>query len=74
MWASGPVAEAAERHGAWIAAEVLAVDWQVNPDENPWTTIAMQARINPLACTLWSRCSMGLSRVCGRSASRSRTT
>ena len=35
LWATGPVAEAAERHGAWIAAEVLAIDWQVNPDENP---------------------------------------
>ena len=35
LWAEGPVAEAAERHGAWIAGEVLAVDWQVNPDEQP---------------------------------------
>jgi isoleucyl-tRNA synthetase len=35
LWATGPVAEAAERHGTWIAGEVLAVDWQVNPDDNP---------------------------------------
>jgi isoleucyl-tRNA synthetase len=35
LWAGGPVAEAAERHGAWIAGEVLAVSWQVNPDANP---------------------------------------
>jgi isoleucyl-tRNA synthetase len=35
LWADGPVAEAAERHGAWIAGEVLAVGWQVNPDTNP---------------------------------------
>ena len=34
---TGPVAEAAERHGAWIAGEVLAVDWQVNPDEHART-------------------------------------
>ena len=33
--ATGPVAEAAERHGGWIAGEVLAVDWHVNPDDNP---------------------------------------
>ena len=33
LWASGLVAEAAERHGAWISGEVLAVSWQVNPDE-----------------------------------------
>jgi isoleucyl-tRNA synthetase len=35
LWADGPVAEAAERHGSWIAGEVLAVDWQVNPGESP---------------------------------------
>ncbi|MDQ1516217.1 MAG: isoleucyl-tRNA synthetase, partial [Actinomycetota bacterium] len=35
LWAEGPVAEAAARHGAWIAGEVLAVDWQVNPAESP---------------------------------------
>jgi isoleucyl-tRNA synthetase len=35
LWADGPVAEAAERHGAWIAGEVLAVGWQVNPAESP---------------------------------------
>jgi isoleucyl-tRNA synthetase len=35
LWADGPVAEAAERHGSWIAGEVLAVDWQVNPAESP---------------------------------------
>ena len=35
LWVDGPVAEAAERHGAWIAGEVLAVDWQVNPPEPP---------------------------------------
>jgi isoleucyl-tRNA synthetase len=35
LWADGPVAEAAERHGAWIAGEVLAVGWQVNPDTTP---------------------------------------
>jgi len=35
LWAEGPVAEAAERHGRWIAGEVLAVDWQVNPDGGP---------------------------------------
>jgi hypothetical protein len=29
------VAEATERHGAWIAGEVLAVAWQVNPGESP---------------------------------------
>ncbi len=33
LWADGPVAEAAERHGGWIAGEVLAVSWAVNPDE-----------------------------------------
>ena len=30
--ASGPVAEAARRHGAWIASEVLAVSWDVDDD------------------------------------------
>jgi isoleucyl-tRNA synthetase len=35
LWADGPVAEAAKRHGEWIAGEVLAVDWQVNPAESP---------------------------------------
>ncbi|HEU5448836.1 MAG TPA: DUF5915 domain-containing protein, partial [Acidimicrobiia bacterium] len=35
LWATGPLAEAAERHGAWIAGEVLAVSWQVNPDVDP---------------------------------------
>jgi isoleucyl-tRNA synthetase len=35
LWATGPLAEAAERHGAWIAGEVLAVSWQVNPDDGP---------------------------------------
>jgi isoleucyl-tRNA synthetase len=35
LWATGPLAEAAERHGAWIAGEVLAVSWQVNPAESP---------------------------------------
>ena len=35
LWATGPLAEAAERHGAWIAGEVLAVSWQVNPDGDP---------------------------------------
>jgi isoleucyl-tRNA synthetase len=34
LWADGPVAEAAGRHADWIAGEVLAVDWQVNPDES----------------------------------------
>jgi isoleucyl-tRNA synthetase len=29
LWADGPVAQAAEHHGTWIAGEVLAVDWQV---------------------------------------------
>ena len=29
------MAEAAQRHGEWIAGEVLAVDWQVNPPESP---------------------------------------
>jgi isoleucyl-tRNA synthetase len=33
LWANGLVAEAAERHGSWIAGEVLAVSWAVNPDE-----------------------------------------
>jgi isoleucyl-tRNA synthetase len=33
LWANGLVAEAAERHGSWIAGEVLAVSWVVNPDE-----------------------------------------
>jgi isoleucyl-tRNA synthetase len=35
LWADGLVAEAAERHGDWIAGEVLAVGWQVNPDDIP---------------------------------------
>ncbi|HVW31363.1 MAG TPA: DUF5915 domain-containing protein, partial [Acidimicrobiia bacterium] len=35
LWAEGPVGEAAERHGDWIAGEVLAVDWQANPDAGP---------------------------------------
>ncbi|HTC81091.1 MAG TPA: DUF5915 domain-containing protein, partial [Acidimicrobiia bacterium] len=35
LWANGLVAEAAQRHGEWIAGEVLAVDWQVNPPESP---------------------------------------
>jgi isoleucyl-tRNA synthetase len=35
LWATGPVGEAADRHGSWIGGEVLAVDWQVNPDDNP---------------------------------------
>ena len=39
LWAEGPVAEAAERHGAWIAGEVLAVDWQVNPPGQPDGTV-----------------------------------
>ena len=30
LWADGPVAEAAGRHGQWIAGEVLAVEWHVN--------------------------------------------
>ncbi|HET9770374.1 MAG TPA: isoleucine--tRNA ligase [Acidimicrobiia bacterium] len=33
--AAGPVLEAAKRHGDWIAGEVLAVDWQVNPAGSP---------------------------------------
>jgi isoleucyl-tRNA synthetase len=32
---SGLIVEAAKRHGDWIAGEVLAVDWQVNPAESP---------------------------------------
>jgi isoleucyl-tRNA synthetase len=35
LWADGPVADAAQRHGDWIAGEVLAVSWQVNPPESP---------------------------------------
>jgi isoleucyl-tRNA synthetase len=35
LWATGPLADAAERHGAWIAGEVLALSWQVNPDGGP---------------------------------------
>jgi isoleucyl-tRNA synthetase len=35
LWADGPVAEAADRHGPWIAGEVLAVGWQVNNGESP---------------------------------------
>ncbi|HEY3239846.1 MAG TPA: isoleucine--tRNA ligase [Acidimicrobiia bacterium] len=31
--ATGPVAQAAQRHGDWIAGEVLAVGWQVRPGE-----------------------------------------
>ncbi|HEV3362540.1 MAG TPA: isoleucine--tRNA ligase [Acidimicrobiia bacterium] len=34
LWAEGPVADAAKRHGDWISGEVLAVDWQVNPAES----------------------------------------
>jgi isoleucyl-tRNA synthetase len=34
LWAEGLVGEAAERHGDWIAGEVLAVSWAVNPDES----------------------------------------
>jgi isoleucyl-tRNA synthetase len=33
--AAGPIIEAAKRHGDWIAGEVLAVDWQVNPAGSP---------------------------------------
>jgi isoleucyl-tRNA synthetase len=29
LWAEGSLHRAAERHGSWIAGEVLAVDWQV---------------------------------------------
>ena len=29
------IIEAAKRHGDWIAGEVLAVDWQVNPAGSP---------------------------------------
>src|SRR5207237_5435502 len=29
LWTEGPLHRAAERHGPWIAGEVLAVDWQV---------------------------------------------
>jgi isoleucyl-tRNA synthetase len=29
LWTEGPLHQAAERHGSWIAGEVLAVDWQV---------------------------------------------
>jgi isoleucyl-tRNA synthetase len=39
LWAEGPVAEAADRHGAWIAGEVLGVDWQVNPTGAPDGTV-----------------------------------
>ncbi len=35
LWTNGLVAEAARRHSDWIAGEVLAVDWQVNPDGSP---------------------------------------
>ncbi|HEV7536434.1 MAG TPA: DUF5915 domain-containing protein, partial [Acidimicrobiia bacterium] len=35
LWADGPVAEAAERHGPWIAGEVLAVGWQINNGDSP---------------------------------------
>jgi isoleucyl-tRNA synthetase len=35
LWATGPVAQAADRHGSWIAGEVLADSWQVNPDGRP---------------------------------------
>jgi isoleucyl-tRNA synthetase len=35
LWAEGAVAEAAARHGDWIAGEVLAVEWQVNPPDQP---------------------------------------
>jgi isoleucyl-tRNA synthetase len=35
LWGNGLVTEAAQRHGEWIAGEVLAVDWQVNPDDRP---------------------------------------
>jgi len=31
LWAEGVVAEAADRHGSWIAGEVLAASWAVNP-------------------------------------------
>ena len=34
LWAEGLVGEAAERHGDWIAGEVLAVSWAVNPDDS----------------------------------------
>jgi isoleucyl-tRNA synthetase len=33
LWADGPVAVAAERHASWIAGEVLATSWAVNPDD-----------------------------------------
>ncbi len=32
---AGLVVEAARRHGDWVAGEVLAVDWQVNPTDTP---------------------------------------
>jgi isoleucyl-tRNA synthetase len=35
LWGDGAVIEAAKRHGDWIAGEVLAVDWQVNPAGSP---------------------------------------
>jgi isoleucyl-tRNA synthetase len=36
LWAGGAVGQAAERHGDWIAGEVLAVEWQVkNGDPDP---------------------------------------
>jgi hypothetical protein len=31
--ATGPVAQAAQRHGEWIAGEVLAVGWEVQPGD-----------------------------------------
>jgi isoleucyl-tRNA synthetase len=37
--ATGPVAEAAARHGQWIAGEVLAVDWQVKESDGESATV-----------------------------------
>jgi isoleucyl-tRNA synthetase len=35
LWADGLVADAAGRHGEWIAGETLAVSWDVNPPGTP---------------------------------------
>jgi isoleucyl-tRNA synthetase len=40
--ATGPVARAAERHGNWIAGEVLALDWMVSESRGEGTVLDIE--------------------------------
>jgi isoleucyl-tRNA synthetase len=51
LWGEGLIIEAAKRHGDWIAGEVLAVDWQVNPAGSPSGT-ALDVEGTPVTISL----------------------